>query len=66
MSQLTRNSTVAEVLVEIDREHEEIVAALGELTGEWTRKQKDLHEELVEDRLEMAAARSYLMRKCRE
>jgi len=65
MNQLTLQSTVAEVLAEIDHEHEQIVSALGEMCGEWTREQKDLHEELVEERMEMVAARNYLMRRCK-
>jgi len=65
MNQLTLQSTVAEVLADIDHEHGQIAAALGEMCGEWTREQKDLHEELVEERLEMVAARSYLLRRCK-
>lgn len=66
MSQLTRNSTVAEVLAAIDLEHDEIASAIGEMCGEWTRDQRELHEELVEERLEMVAARNWLMRKCKQ
>ena len=66
MNALTLQSTVAEVLAEIDHEHEQIASALGEMCGEWTREQKDLHEELVEERLEMVAARNYLMRRCKQ
>jgi hypothetical protein len=66
MNTLTLQSTVAEVLAEIDREHEQTVSALGELTGEWDAEQKERYEELVEERLEMVAARSYLMRRCKQ
>jgi len=66
MNTLTLQSTVAEVLAEIDHEHEQIVSALGELTGDWDADQKERYEELVEERLEMVAARSYLMRRCRQ
>lgn len=66
MSQLTRNSTVAEVLIAVDREHEQIIAALGEFCGEWDQEQKDRYDELVEERLEMVAARNFLMRRCKE
>jgi hypothetical protein len=66
MNALTLQSTVAEVLAQIDHEHEQIVSALGELTGEWDADQKERYEELVEERLEMVAARSYLMRRCKQ
>jgi len=66
MNALTLQSTVAEALAEIDREHEQIVSALGELAGEWDADQKERYEELVEERLEMAAARSYLLRRCKQ
>lgn len=66
MNALTLQSTVAEALAEIDHEHEQIVSALGELTGDWDADQKERYEELVEERLEMVAARNWLMRKCKE
>jgi hypothetical protein len=66
MNALTLQSTVAEVLAEIDHEHEQIVSALGELTGEWDAEQKERYEELVEERLEMVAARDYLLRRCKQ
>lgn len=66
MNALTQQSTVAEVLAEIDREHEQIASALGELTGEWDAEQKERYEELVEERLEMVAARDYLLRRCKQ
>ena len=66
MNALTQQSTVAEVLADIDHEHGQIVEALGELSGAWDADQKELYEELVEERLEMVAARSYLMRRCKQ
>jgi len=66
MNQLTLQSTVAEVLSEIDHEHEQIAAALGEMCGEWDAEQKERYEELVEERLEMVAARDYLLRRCKQ
>lgn len=66
MSQLTKNSTAAEILQEIDLEHERIIAALGQFCGEWDQEEKDRYDELVEERLEMVAARNWLMRKCKE
>lgn len=66
MNALTLHSTVAEVLAEIDHEHGQIVSALGEMCGEWDAEQKERYEELVEERLEMVAARSYLMRRCKQ
>jgi hypothetical protein len=66
MNALTLQSTVAEVLAEIDHEHEQIAGALGELTGDWDADQKERYEDLVEERLEMAAARDYLLRRCKQ